>query len=70
MALVPSTLCPLSLEYVLDITGRPVVGAQLTVFSAGTTAPAVAFADAELTAPLQQPIKTTGSGRFLSLIHI
>lgn len=64
MSLVPATLCPLSLTYVFDLAGRPEIGALLTVFEAGTTQPAVAFADAALTAPLQQPIKTTGSGRF------
>ncbi len=64
MALTPATLCPLSLTYVFDAAGRPEVGALLWVFQAGTTAGAAAFADAGLTAPLQQPIKTTGSGRF------
>ncbi len=64
MALTPATLCPLSLTYVFDAAGRPEVGALLWVFQAGTTAGAAAFADAGLTAALQQPIKTTGSGRF------
>ncbi len=64
MALTPATLIPLSLTYVLDITGRPIVGAQMRVYQAGTLNPAVVFADAGLTAAMQQPVLTTGSGRF------
>lgn len=64
MAVVPATICPLSLTYVLDQAGRPIIGAQLTVYQAGTTKRAVAYGDASLTSPLVQPIKTTGSGRF------
>lgn len=49
---------------ILDVAGRPVVGAQLLFFAAGTTTPITVYSDAALTVPLPQPVVDISSGIF------
>lgn len=49
---------------ILDISGRPVVGAQLLFFAAGTTTPITVYSDVALTVALPQPVVDIASGIF------
>ncbi|MFC6790564.1 hypothetical protein ACFQE0_13705 [Methylobacterium komagatae] len=55
---------PLSRQQVLDANGRPCLPAYAHFFAGGTTDPLTVYADAGLTVPLPDPVKTDGEGRF------
>ncbi len=55
-------LCPLSLQ-TLFRDGRPMVGAKILVFEAGTTTPKTVYQDSVIQASHPRPILTDGQGR-------
>lgn len=60
---VAAAFCPLSLQTILDGNGRPIVGARLTFYDAGTTALRQSYLDAALTTAATSPVLTDGFGR-------
>ncbi|MEN3931414.1 hypothetical protein WJT86_10135 [Microvirga sp. W0021] len=56
-----SVLCPLSLQTIF-YDGRPVVGAKVYVYEAGTTTPKTVFRDNVMQAAHSRPILTNGHG--------
>jgi len=59
---MPAVLCPLSLQTIFD-NGRPLVGAKVLVYQAGTTTPKTVYVDSNLQAAHPRPILTNAQGR-------
>lgn len=57
------TLFGLPLQQNVDINGRPLVGAQLFIYNAGTLTPASVFTDSALTIPATFPLVADAAGR-------
>ena len=57
-----AVLCPLSLQTILA-DGRPLVGAKVLIYDAGTTTPKTVYVDKNLQAAHARPILTNGQGR-------
>jgi len=55
---------------VLDTDGNPVVGAQITVFQAGTSTPEDVFTDSSLGVAWSQPIITNAAGQTDGPIYV
>lgn len=55
-------LFTLGRQRVLDVNGDPVINAKVSFFLTQTTTPATVYADAALTTPLTQPVRTDGYG--------
>jgi hypothetical protein len=61
------TLYGLGLSQQVDNNGRPLVGAQLSIYTAGTLNPAQIFSDYQLTQTAPNPLVTDGNGRIPTL---
>jgi hypothetical protein len=57
------TLIAVARQQFLDVNGKPIPGAKLYSYLAGTTTPAPLYADSSLTVPLSNPAIADGSGR-------
>lgn len=60
---MPTRLLPPGYQ-VIDPNGRPVSGAQLYTYAAGTSTPKPTFSDAGLTSPNTNPVVADSAGRF------
>ncbi len=60
---MPGTLAPVVVQTFTDTNGRPLSGARLYSFLAGTTTPAPVYADVALAVPLSNPAIADSSGR-------
>lgn len=56
-------LAPVPIQQWLDANGDPVANGSLAFYAAGTSTPAVVYADAALTTPLPQPVPLDAAGR-------
>ena len=62
------TILPSPYQVVLDANGKPVSGARITVYLAGTTTAATTYADAGLTTPNTSPIVADSAGRYVCFL--
>lgn len=60
------TLVPTPFQTVLDSSGNPVSGAQISFFAAGTSTPLTVYSDAALTVPLSNPVIADSAGRYVA----
>ncbi len=60
-------LWPKSYTQELNGNGKPIIGARLFFFEAGTTTPLIAYQDYTLATPHPNPVKTDSNGRWPSI---
>ncbi len=60
-------LWPKSYTQELNGNGKPIIGARLFFFEAGTTTPLIAYQDYTLATPHPNPVKTDANGRWPSI---
>lgn len=64
------TLAPVLRETVLDTNGKPVAGALINTYIAGTTTPLATFTDVGLTTPNANPIVADAAGRWYAYLTV
>lgn len=55
---------------IFDADGNPVVGAQITVFAAGTSTPQDVYTDAALGVAWVQPLETNAAGQTTGPVYV